>query len=205
MKVQTWLPVFSGFYNTIWEPDTEKEIEWINEQRATKGFAPVKYNDCEWDNQDYEQRIAEAVTRHIGKTLVEKGFIKSFEFERLVSPREYNFMNDKIYVTFNLIKSNKVAILNYLNEHSAQFANHIKETYTSRSGFISSYPNVPSEFMEGKPLEHEHKLGAILNFILSNENEDFEFHIYEDVTGNNEGIQASNYENLVNGIEPENE
>jgi len=209
MKVQTWLPVFSGFYNTIWEPDTTREIDYINEQRAAKGFTPIDYNDCEWDNGGYEQRMAEAVTRYIGRDLVTRGFIKSFEFEKIVSPREYNFKNDSIDVIFNLIKSNKAALSKYIADNYDMFAAYLKETYTSRSGFISHYPNNPLEFMQGKPLEDSHKLGAILNFILLNEAKkdsiDYEYCMYEDVTGNNEGIQCSNYENLIEGIEPEND
>ena len=26
-KIETWCPLFSGFYNTIWEMDCESEIE----------------------------------------------------------------------------------------------------------------------------------------------------------------------------------
>lgn len=28
-KIETWLPVFPGFYSTIFEADEESEIQWI--------------------------------------------------------------------------------------------------------------------------------------------------------------------------------
>lgn len=193
-KVQTWLPIFSGFYNTIWEP----KIERINEQRKEKGFEPITHDDCNWDNSEYEDRIARAVTNHIGNTLVVNGFISSYKFEELRSPREYNFKNDSINVTFVPYKR---MINAYLTDHTDEFAKHLAATYTSRSGFISSYPNTVAEFMQDNPLDDKHKLGAILNFILRNE-EVSEIYIYEDVTCNTEGITATNYSALIDGSEP---
>ena len=32
-KIDTWLPVFSGFYNTIWEFDYDNVLYNINEDR----------------------------------------------------------------------------------------------------------------------------------------------------------------------------
>jgi len=36
----TWCPVFSGFYNTIWEADTESEIDYVNTEREANGKRP---------------------------------------------------------------------------------------------------------------------------------------------------------------------
>src|SRR5262245_24180379 len=107
MRTQTWLPVFSGFYNTIWEPDTTREVEYINEQRYAKGLSPITDNDCFWDNKKYEQRIAEKVTTEVGEYLKEKGFVAGYKFESLSSPKEYNFRNDSINVTFVISKLNE--------------------------------------------------------------------------------------------------
>lgn len=202
--IETYLPIFSGFYNTIWQPDEEQEISWINEQREEKGFEPITYDDCNWDNTDYEQRIAEGCAKYIHAILQKEGLIKKGIYQSLYSPREYNFRNDSINVEIVLTKANEKKILSILKENSEAFAKYLKDTYTSYSGFISFHSNTIEEFMteDGNPLEHKHKLGSILEFILKEVFEVDEYRMYEDVTGNTSGIQASNYEALIKGIEP---
>ena len=67
----------------------------------------------------------------------------------------------------------------YLKEHDEKFRKYLKEQYTSCSGFISSYPNNAGSWLEDNPLEHQHKLGAVLQFILLNEGvEEFDMYYY---------------------------
>lgn len=205
-KVETWLPVFSGFYGTIWETDSdeEREIEYINEKRKEKGLAPVEWDAIEWDYSGYMREAAEGVTRRIASDLKELGLISAMTFQKVVSPREYNFANDSVNIEIELTQENKSLIKNYLQKHTEAFGKHLAETYTSRSGFISSYPN----HVEGwtgdieETLTDRHKLGSVLNFILLNENpKDYEFEIYEQLSGNGVTLSASNFTELVEGKE----
>ena len=92
--------------------------------------------------------------------------MNGIDFECVHSPREYNFANDNIYCKI----SPKIrAIKKYLSDNEKLFAQYLKGHYTSYSGFLSGYPNTIAEFMEGKPFEHKHKLGSILDFICDNE------------------------------------
>jgi hypothetical protein len=203
MKVETWLPVFSGFYGTVWETDRdwENEIEWINEKRAKKNLAPVTQDDIEWDYKGYHDQVAKGATRWIGEMLKTAGFISDYAFQDLRSPREYNFTNDAIDVQFTLSGSDYVRIARYLAEHSEKFAKYIADKYTSGPGFISSYSNNAVEWMADltETLEHEHKLGSVLNFILENEDKEIEMTMYEDLHGNGVILQAKNYDALTEG------
>lgn len=200
-KVETWLPVFSGFYGTIWETDydEENEIEWINEQRTEKKLAPITWDDVEWDYEGYRQAVAKGATKWIGETLKREGFISGYVFRELRSPREYNFANDAIDVEFTLSTVNREKIQEYLEEHLEKFTEYISDTYTSCSGFISFYSNDATEWLADldATLEHRHKLGAVLSFILENEDEEIELKICEDLHGNGVMLQAKNYEELT--------
>ncbi len=172
-KVGTWLPVFSGFYGTIWETDNDEESEMsdINEQRAEKGLEPIEWDAIEWDYQGYHQEVSKGFTSYVEHELKRLGFISSMAFEKVVSPSEYNFTNDAVDVSVELSDENKVAILGYIKANLEAFDVYVTETYTSGSGFISSYSNNSTVWLaDEETLSHTHGLGAVLNFILLNEN-----------------------------------
>ncbi len=202
LKVDTWLPMFSGFYGTIWETDNDEENEMdnINSIRREKGLPAIEWDAIEWDYEGYTLAVSEGMTDYVGGYLKDAGFIKDYSFQKLVSPREYNFTNDSINVAFTLDAANVKKISRYLSAHSAEFAKYIQERYTSCSGFISSYSNASTEWVANleQTLSDQHKLGSVLNFIIENEEgEDFEMDAYEDVTGNEVCLTASNYTTLT--------
>lgn len=63
-KVPTWLPVFSGFYNTIWEPDSN-----ITEQLREDGLEDFQWYD-HWDNQGWQNAVANPVARCVALGLI---------------------------------------------------------------------------------------------------------------------------------------
>lgn len=201
-KIETWLPVFSGFYGTIWESDDleTNEIEYINEQRKEKNLPPVEWDDVEFDFQGYFLDVSKEVTKSIDYELQKDGFVTKLSFQELRQPREYNFANDSVDIVVWLKKENEDKIRRYLCENLSAFKEYLKERYTSRSGFFSSYsPNVDDWKDMREVLTHQHKLGAILNFILLNENKDLEMDIYEHYRENGLAIQIKNYEKLIKG------
>lgn len=196
MKTSTYLPVFSGFYGTYWESDETSEIDYINERRQELGLPEINYDDCEFDYKEYELKC---VKEFIGEFENEfKRFITSIEFQKIVSPREYNFRNDSVDVIIELSDDNVKEINKYLIEHNEAFAKYLHDSYTSCSGFISSYPNTIDEFIGSnleKALEHSHKLGSILNFIARNEDSDIELTLY--YRCNDLSVQCTNFDELV--------
>lgn len=204
-KVSTWLPGFTGFYGSLWDDGQEDmEIENINDIRKGKGLPPIDYDACEWDYQTWHNTLAKDITGIIAGYLRDNGFISGFEFEGLQSPREYNFTNDSINVTFLLSKENEKAITDYLHTNKDAFEKYLEGKYTSRSGFISSYSNSVGVWLGDEYLTHEHKLGAVLNFILEHhleteENIDnIDMWLYEQTSDSNY-INATNYNELVEG------
>lgn len=207
-QIETWLPCFSGFYGTIWQADGDEayELQHINDERANKGFAPIKWDDIKWDYDEYHLQVVKGIARRLEVDYL-KPFVKDIKVERVVSPREYNFANDSANIIVTLCVANEKRILKYLSVHKDRWAQWLKDRYTSRSGFISSYPNYIDGFMQDEPLTHKHKLGSILDFIARNEanessNEDIEMDLYSNIE---KYLSAINYDELVNGKEGTNE
>lgn len=201
MKTKTWAPLFSGFYGTIWESEgmEENELYDINQQRLDKGLKAVEWDDLEFDYDEYTATVSKMFVVAMEGDLEERGLVKSFKFEKLSSPREYNFRNDSIHVEVTFTKKNLEAISQYLSEHKAAFNKYIKDTYSSYDGFFSSYSNSGDVWLaEGidELMGHEHKAGAVLQFILEHEGVE-EMEYYEHVTSNGGTLGASNYPELV--------
>jgi len=166
-KIETFLPLFPGFYGTIFEPYEDNEIEYINDLRKEKGLDDIGYDDCEWDYKDYRERVAESVVGFIEWELKQMGL--KFTYQGIQSPQFYNFSNDSINVEIELKDMDK--IIQYLNENEDEFRQHIKESYTSCDGFISHHSNNSDDWIDDLKSEVtlSHKLGATLEFILINE------------------------------------
>ena len=58
MKYKTFLPVFPGFYGTIFEPNESDEIDYINEVRQEAGLERVDDYSIEFDHSGYEREMS---------------------------------------------------------------------------------------------------------------------------------------------------
>lgn len=162
MKVETFLPIFPGFYGTIYEapdPYTDDKPEYVRNEK-----------ECDTDYSDYTDRMSKAVTANVESELSD--FVHSITFQRLRSPKYYNFANDAIDVE---IEPNVSAIRQYVADNYEAFAEFIRERYTSCSGFISHYSNSADTWVNEYTdrltnfNNNAHHLGAILEFIAQNE------------------------------------
>jgi hypothetical protein len=192
--IKTWLPCFSGFYGTIWQSDMaeEQELDHINDLREEKRLEPIKWGEMQFDYSQYNLSIVKGIAAYLEREF--KQFVSGIEVEKVVSPRFYNFTNDSADVTISLSDDNIKAIEDYLAANRDAFSKYLKDKYTSRSGFISSYPNSIGKFMWDNPIEHQHKLGAILEFIFENEDSEVELNSYYNVESY---IEVTNYSELV--------
>jgi len=174
-SVDTWLPVFSGFYGTSWEPyvriDWDSEIEYQQEQYPGLNFTSV---DFVFDDKMYEKAVGQAVTDYIGgelKRLIPS--IKKINFQQVVSPREYNFSNDVVNISVEInVKEFPKWFNNYLKDHTEQFTTYLVDHYKSRSGFIPFYPHTVAEWKadtKNWTLLEGHYLGALMQFICEQE------------------------------------
>jgi len=200
-KFETYLPVFTGFYHTVFEASGEEnEIDDINGQREEKNLPPIDYDACEWNYEDYRQNVSKECTNEIERQLKDLLNDKvKVEFQSLYSPKEYNFSNDSINVEITLNKDAQRTILEILRDNSETFSLYIRERYSSRSGFISSHSNDSNEWLNILDRwdlnELSHKLGAVLGFIL----EEIEEFTQNDLQENIETkyVYATNYSELV--------
>lgn len=168
-KIETWLPIFPGFYGTLFEADEDNEIHDICQQRESLGLNEIGYEQLEFGYDDYRNSVADHATDFIEEKLKELNLITSIRFQAISSPREYNFANDSIHVEIELTEENRKSIMRHLVETAEDFNDYIKESYTSCSGFISHHSNDYIDWIWMEAIEDRHKLGAILQYICINE------------------------------------
>lgn len=196
-KVESYLPIFPGFYGTIFGNEgSEEETQDIEGMLENAGvYQPrelaerianesslysVDYRTYE---SDYVKKMSDAIGDELAKHL--RGFA-GFEFQNMQSPREYNFYNDSGNVLAILTDERlfRAELIRYIEANRPEFDKHIKSRYTSCDGFISHYSNDPGQWIadiqSGIDEIEGHKIGRLLDFIL--ECEDYtEDSLYYDV------------------------
>lgn len=182
-KYETFLPVFPGFYGTIFEPNESDEIDYINEVRQEAGLERVDDYSIEFDYPQYYENVAKECCDFLSDNLARLGFVSKITKECVVSPREYNFRNDSINIVVEMDLKNRKAIQTYIFAHRKEFQAYLKESYTSCSGFISRYSNLFEDWSDETGKFHDfknpgHYLGAVLQFICEQEDIDDESMYY---------------------------
>ena len=200
IKIKTWLPVFSGFYATFFEPDETHEIDYINELRQEKNLSPIDSESCSFNYEKYKNEAAASCCNYVEKEL--QDLISEnlkIDFEGLDSPRFYNFSNDSINcsITVNSVSLKKVK--KYLIENLSDFEEYLKR-YKTRDGFISFFSCGSEVWLSEywKEIEtNEHFFGAILDFILKNEDQEAELNMYYDLHDHDVYIECTNMDELI--------
>jgi len=185
MKIETFLPVFPGFYGSIFDADSDIE-DFLYEEGA-------KWEQLEFDNEEYQNDVSEAACSELEYSLSD--FVSSIKFQSLQSPKYYNFSNDSINCEIVLLKCDIKAIKDYVFKYSGEFKQYLKDRYTSRSGFMSFHSNNFEDWCEYTQTftnykDNAHYLGAVLEFICQNEEIDQE-HLYYGIR--DQGISGEMY------------
>jgi hypothetical protein len=162
IKSETWLPVFSGYYNTVWSPD-ETHLLWDSN---------INFEDIEVDYESYYKYTAIDIVEAVETAL--SPFVKSITFQKVTAPKYYNFGNDSIDVQVEYYPEQ---LKKYCAEFRAELQVYLEDKYTSRDGFISAFSNSVEDWEESTKFFTDfsseskgyHTLGAILDFILYNE------------------------------------
>lgn len=166
MKIETYLPIFSGFYNTQWKFDDNYVEDFINEDRKELHlYSEADFNNLKIDYSSYELDVVELFCKALPEFM--EDFIVSIELQKIVSPKKYNFENDSANVIIDTKTEN---ITKFIYENKAKFCEFLKSRYKSYDGFISHY-NYDFESWESDTKGFSdfsidgHRLGAILDFI----------------------------------------
>lgn len=195
-KNETYLPLFSGFYGSIWELDLHYIDEEISQARHDKGlFSDYNVDDLQIDNESFENDVVQNFIEALQEILSEHNLIKSIEFQKILRPKTYNFSNDSVNVAIEFYQEN---LSDFIYSRHESFCKFLKSRYTSCDGFISHYSN-DFEIWQSDTKhfsdfsKNGHFLGAILDFVCQ-ELKIEEFSLYESVM---ENIYPSSYaENL---------
>lgn len=194
--IETYLPVFTGFYGTIFEADEEQEIYNINEVRNQKGLPDVDYDKIDFDYSGYYKEKAEYCCHWVEQEMRSLGFDCTIEFEQVNSPREYNFSNDSIHCKVSIDIDN---LIDYATKNWLEFSEYIKENYSSYDGFISFRSSDAQTWLNEIINKEEHSVGSLMHFILNNEIEDAQWEMYHHGIGDMHGLVATNYDELTEG------
>lgn len=173
----TTLP-FSGFYNSMWDGELDDVENQFIEKEADDTLDESEISAIVDKCRQYETQMQYVAQEYVGyfneKFKEEFGIDLGLRFESLKSPRDYNFTSDVIYAYIDEDVVRR--LLDDLEE--TKLADMIRERFTSRSGFISFYPNRIEEWKE-KPLEEwdYNEVDTVLEAYVS-QVEDFEWDVY---------------------------
>lgn len=176
----TWLPVFPGFYGTIFDDDSivDSEIEYIEEQVKPEELAACMIKNMYHSNaitmfyKEYQDSIAKQCVSIIWNNLRNLHYVENIEFEEISSPKFYNFINDSINVKVTFSPENIRNIKNLIDKNPEEWKKYLKENYSSYDGFMSHHSNraESEEWNIETALADRHNAGAVLQFICDNEN-----------------------------------
>lgn len=157
MKATTFLPLFTGFYGSVWD-----DVDFYGEDEHYQLPEGMYFDDMvDWNK--YHEAIAKRMCDFVEYEL--RPFVSKINFLDINNPKYYNFEYGKIEceIEFDYLK-----VYRYLLANFHTFDRYVADRYTSRDGFISYHSNNPFEWLD-EWHEDEHKIGAILDFILRNE------------------------------------
>jgi hypothetical protein len=186
-KQATWLPIFTGYYHSIFDcADSyieyelelnESEFKEYYESLDKAGVTHEYFKENFYDYLDYNKGYIGS-SEYLCDGLMElfsNDIILDVKYEKLVSPKYYNFSNDSINCE---IEYDEKKLLEYLNENKKELKEYIKNKYTSYDGFSSSYSNELSYWLDAENFG-EHEIGSLLQFVLIQENENAEYELFE--------------------------
>lgn len=121
---------------------------------------------------------------------------KSFTFESMQSPREYNFTTDRVFAWAPAPVMEALFEKSKADEHK-QLAKVIEATFTSYDGFSSFYSNDLEAWLEKPLAEWDHnEMGTLIGAVMQlcegfEDNDKFRDHLYEYIfSGNGEEDEA---------------
>ena len=170
-SISTFLPIFNGFYNTIFDSTSQidNEVYSINQERKDRGLSQIDYEALRFDNSNYEIAVSKELCKILESELSD--YVTKIAYESLKKPKTYNFSNDSIDV---IIEPKVKAIKSFIYANIEDYKTYLKKRYTSYDGFYSWYNNNfdswktdTNDFTNFS--KNEHILGSILEFIAIKE------------------------------------
>lgn len=205
ISVDSWLPVFPGFYRSPFDLDElffefENIREVVKDQEMAEAMIENYWGSARQMKEyaEYMEQVARFCTKQVCEELKRLGFLEEYTYQEIHSPREYNFSNDSIHVEYKFSAKNLDAVRKYIHEEKEEeWKQYLKDTYTSYSGFISHHSNDADnqEWDVWVALNDTHNAGAILSFICEQHGLDMDW-LYEEFC-----IEGINYQYYIDVAE----
>ena len=160
MKIETYCPLFPGFYNTVFEPCEDNEIYSFNQENDKN----LSYDDFKWDYDDYKERVASTFVESFESEFQEI-MPAEIKYQSISSPAYYNFSNDSINIEVDL---DFPRFMEIVNEKKEGIREYILVNYTSRDGFNSFHSNNVDVWCDPEyVLEFiQHRVGALMEALM---------------------------------------
>lgn len=152
---------FAGFYGSVHDECIDEAESGMFADSSGDKDNPKYQSVFQWyyENVDHREafgKYAKAYTEALAEAIDIK-----LEFEEMVSPREYNFVTDRIFA-----KVTRDDLAKMLWKVKGERLNvTIAETFTSRSGFISHYPNNIFRWPRISEWDHNHCYAVIKSYV----------------------------------------
>lgn len=161
MKIETFCPLFPGFYNTHLEPSEDLEVYSYNQEHDTD----LNYDDFDWHYEDYRERVAKAFVECFERNFQDV-MPAEINYQSISSPAYYNFSNDTINIEVDL---DFPRFMEIVNEKKEEIREYILQNYTSRDGFMSYHSNNVDDWCDPEyVLEFiQHRVGALMEALSS--------------------------------------
>jgi hypothetical protein len=169
---------FSGFYNTWHDDALDRALESYF-QDPDNGDAIDEFVEHAFDAVNWRQ-VHETYARHYAEAFAERFKIAGVEFDELNSPREYNFVTDRIFV-----KIPEAEVHRIYHETLPKILEEVaEEMFTSRSGFSSFYSNDVKDWGPLEEWDHNQVYALLRAYVRANEGADLDgyeqFQLMED-------------------------
>ena len=176
---------FAGFNNFWYSGELDSIEERFVEYEVEKnpGLDEQELHDAIYKAADYGKaydHIARAYVDQFNQHILDEYELDlDLKFESMQSPREYNFETDRIFCEIS--EENVRKLRSAVSDPALRQA--IRERFTSRSGFISSYPNHLEDWPPLEQWDHN-ELGTLLVALLDDD-EDWDWKIWEGMQDRN--------------------
>ena len=188
---------FAGFYGSKYSGELDAVQERFVEYEVEKnpGLNPDIPNEALWHCADYGKaydHIARAYGDQFNQYILDEYELDlDLKFESMQSPKFYNFETDRIFCEIS--EENVRKLREAVSDPALRHA--IKERFTSRSGFISSYPNHLNAWNPNPLLWDHNELGTLLVALLDDD-EGWDWKIWERMQDRN--VFDTAFDNCVN-------
>lgn len=173
--METCIP-FSGFYESLWSSEIDSCQELIAESYAEERDVEqeavddllYRYADYSAMHQDIAKAYAEAFGDMLGVSLT---------MTVMTSPKEYNFMTDRIFADISVADMAKL----YRQVGKNAVREQAKKLFTSREGFISYYDPDIDTWGSVREWDYNQRLAIMQAAVERLADDDWDLSLYYDL------------------------